>query len=130
MMTINGKEVAFDLDVRTNYAKYVKAHQDLERKHVKGSIDATDMEVFLKTCLEKEEVEEILQDGRISTLAKSFAEFFNQAVDQLEKVLDIYQDSSELLTDAYQKVNTFDFGSLPAELPTAKPNPERPISEV
>ena len=130
-MTINGVQTSFDMDVRTDYSRFVKAYQDLERKrkNTKGTFDDNDMEGFLKSCLKREEIDQILADGRISSLAKSFAEFFNQAVDQLDAVLGTYQETAELIADTNVKMQSLKLDLDPLKATLAEIEPERPNTE-
>lgn len=121
MMTINGCNISFDMDVREDYARFVKAHETLQRKraNTKGSFDDGDMENFLRGCIKKAELEPVLEDNRISTLAKAFAEFFNQAVDQLDAVLGTYNQTADLISETYEKLNSLklDMDGLQEKMP-------------
>ena len=108
MMTINGKQISFDMDVRADYAKFVKSHAILQKKraNTRGSFDDQDMENFLRGCINKDEIQQLLEDNRISTLAKVFAEFFNQAVDQLDAVLQTYSETADIIVDTNAKLDS------------------------
>lgn len=102
-MIINGIEFAFDLDVRSDYDKFVKSLTALQNKQSKGKFGLSDMEAFLSGCLKKDTVERLLSDGRVSTMTKVFTEFFSYGIDNLEAVVDTYKAAASTAKQARSK---------------------------
>ncbi len=106
-MIVNGVEFEFDLDARKDYDRFTKALSSLENKKTKskGRIGLDDMEAFLNGCIPKKALEEILKDGRVSTLTKSFVEFFSAGVDQFAAVSNVYAEAATIANGANERAS-------------------------
>jgi len=102
-MFINGIEVEFDLDIRSNFAKFAKALAILQKKEDNPSFD--DMETFLRGCLKPEEVKKLLEDERISTLVNVFLEFVKNAVEQAEETQKAYSNAGATISEMDKRAN-------------------------
>lgn len=98
-MNINGIEIEFDMDNRKDNARFVKAFTILQKKQESGQINDEDMEAFLAGCIKSEQVKQLLEDGRISTLTKVFVEFFKNTVDQFGATTEVYADTAKAMSD-------------------------------
>lgn len=103
-MTINGLNIDFDMDIRKDNARFVKAFQDITKKQEKGQITDNDMEMFLIGCLKSEQAKELLKDGRISTLVKAFTAFFSEAIEQFSVVSNAYTEVADSLASMKDRV--------------------------
>jgi len=103
-MNINGIEIEFDLDIRKDYARFAKAYKVIEDRAKKGMND-NDMENFLTACLNPEQTKELLADGRVSTLAKVFTEFFSNAIEQMSSVSDVYAETAEIIVTMNERAS-------------------------
>ena len=104
-MTVNDVKISFDLDIRKDYNKFIKALSILKNKQESNNFGIDDMENFLKACLSEDEATQLLEDNRISTLTKSFAEFFAQGIEQFDSVSGTYINAAETVVKAQQRAS-------------------------
>ena len=102
-MIINGLEIAFDMDVRSDYSKFAKALEGVTQK----KLDFDGMEAFLRDTLPGEAVDLLLQDGRISTLTKTFTDFFDAGLNQLLATENVYHEAANTIQGMEKRASVF-----------------------
>jgi len=106
MLELCGKQVAFDMDMRADYERFSKALIKVKKAQADGKFGYDEMEQFLTSCLTKKVVEEeLLNDGRISTLVNVFMEFFNKSIEQVGEVTGKYKKAAEDFKAGAEKAN-------------------------
>jgi len=108
MILIDGKEIDFDMDNRQDHKRFTKAIDIYTKKCSAKKNDDDDIEAVLKSCLGEAVANELIGDGKLSTLYRISAEFNLAVANQIEllnKALKESDETQKLVIEKTQKFN-------------------------